>query len=382
MSTEQGPLVSDQTSWQATRPLVRAAIAAVVVDTVIVAAKTFSRLGLAKLRFWWDDFWIIVGYFLLMPICALGLSMVHVETTWSSEDRIILNLEENAILLKIIYALLQCLLASYAATRFSILALYLRIFSDKKLRIAIWAVTAFVTLQWLGFAITSVFQCQPVYHFWDRSVEGTCVDVDKFYRSVTPFNLVVDIILVLMPLPTVWRLKATNTRKWALTFLFGIGIAALVASAVRLSVYEKHTAKYIAPSYTNIMIMWLVIEPSIYLIAACLPAMHHIVAAAVPRRFANWMSDRMARISRLQSTVLGRSKTGVSMTSDSRGLTDDTEPALELGAGIPTKARVEVVPDEQKTITDPWMEGQGIVVTTDIKVEVSQEDRIERVIGF
>lgn len=94
------------------------------------------------------------------------------------------------------------------------------------------------------------------------------------------------------------------------------------------------------------------------------------------------MSDRMARISRLQSTVLGRSKTGVSMTSDSRGLTDDTEMALELGAGIPNKARVEVVPDEHKVVTDPWMENQGIVVTTDIKVEVSQEDRIERVIGF
>lgn len=72
------------------------------------------------------------------------------------------------------------------------------------------------------------------------------------------------------------------------------------------------------------------------------------------------------------------------MTSDSRGLTDDTETALELGAGIPNKARVEVVPDEQKNITDPWLEnqGMGIVVTTDIKVEVSQEDRIERVIGF
>ncbi|KAK2604789.1 hypothetical protein N8I77_007689 [Diaporthe amygdali] len=382
MSADQGPLVSDQTAWQATRPLVRAAIAAIVVDTVIVAAKTFSRLGIAKLRFWWDDFWIIVGWLLLMPICGMGMAMAKVETAWSNEDRIILNLEENEILLKIIYALLQCLLASYAATRFSILALYLRIFSDKRLRIAIWTVTAFVALQWVGFAITSVFQCIPVYHFWDRSIEGTCVDVDKFYRSVTPFNLVVDVALVIMPLPTVWRLKATNTRKWALTLLFGIGIAALVASAIRLSVYERHTAKYIAPSYTNVMILWLVIEPSIYLIAACLPAMHHIVAAAVPRKFANWMSDRMARISRLQSTVLGRSKTGVSMTSDSRGLTDDTEMVLELGTAPPTKARVEVAPDEVKAMTDPWMENQGIVVTTDIKIEVSQEDRIERIIGF
>lgn len=90
----------------------------------------------------------------------------------------------------------------------------------------------------------------------------------------------------------------------------------------------------------------------------------------------------MARISRLQSTVLGRSKTGVSMTSDSRGLTDDTEMVLELGTAPPTKARVEVAPDEVKAMTDPWMENQGIVVTTDIKIEVSQEDRIERIIGF
>lgn len=249
MSTEQGPLVSDQTSWQATRPLVRAAIATIVIDTVIVAAKTFSRHGIAKLRFWWDDFWIIVGYMLLMPICGLGLAMVKVETSWSNEDRVILDLDENEILLKIIYALLQCLLASYAATRFSILALYLRIFRHKILRRAIWTLVLFVTLQWLGFAITSVFQCSPVYHFWDRAVEGTCVDVDKFYRSVTPFNLVVDVVLVLMPLPTVWQLRATNTRKWALTLLFGIGLAALVASAIRLSVYERHTAKYIVSSF-------------------------------------------------------------------------------------------------------------------------------------
>jgi hypothetical protein len=74
------------------------------------------------------------------------------------------------------------------------------------------------------------------------------------------------------------------------------------------------------------------------------------------------------------------------MTSESRGLTrtDDADVALELGAGIPNEARAESAStDKQKpAITDPWMENQGIVVTTEIKVEVSQEDRIERVIGF
>lgn len=276
LSTEVlGPLVSEKTSWQATRPLVYSSVAFIVIDTVIVALKTYSRFRIAKLSFWWDDFWILVAYALLMPICAMGIAMAQVEVAWNNEDRIVLNLKENEILLKMIYSLLQFLIVSYALTRYSILALYLRIFTGRWLRIATWCVVAFVTLQWLGFAVTAIFQCRPVEYFWDRSIAGgQCVDVDSFYRSVTPFNLVVDIVLVLMPLPTVWQLKATNRRKWALTLLFGIGLAALVASAIRWTVYETNTAKYIAPSYTNIMIMWLVIEPSIYLVVACLPAMH------------------------------------------------------------------------------------------------------------
>lgn len=275
MSTE-ALLVSDKTSWQATRPLVHSCIAFIIIDTVIVLAKTYSRLGIAKLRFWWDDFWIILAYVLLMPICALGISMAGVEVAWDNRDRIVTNMEENKILLKMIYAILQFLMISYVLTRYSILALYLRIFSGKRLRIAIWVVVGFVTVQWLSFAITALLQCQPVAYFWDRTMEGggKCLDVDIFYRSVTPFNLFVDIILILLPLPTVWQLRASTNRKWALTFLFGIGLAALVASAIRFTVYNTHTAKYIAPSYTNIMIMWLVVEPSIYLIVACLPAMH------------------------------------------------------------------------------------------------------------
>lgn len=187
---ELGPLVSNRTAEEATRPLLHSAIAFILVDTLIVLAKTYSRVRIAKLRFWWDDFWILVAYVLLMPICGLGVAMVKTEVAWNNEDRIVLNLDENEILLKIVYALLQFLLASYVATRYSILALYLRIFSDKWLRRAIWAVVAFVTAQWLAFGLTAVFQCYPVQFYWNRRIEGSCINVDTFYRSFTPFKLV------------------------------------------------------------------------------------------------------------------------------------------------------------------------------------------------
>lgn len=185
-----GPPVSDKSAKEALRPLIHSCIAFIVIDTAIVLAKTYSRLQLAKLRFWWDDFWIVVAYVTLMPTCAIGLTMAHLEISWLDEDRIILDLDENETLLKLIYALLQVLLTSYAATRFSILALYLRIFADKNLRIAVWLVAGFVTLQWGGFAIASYVQCNPVQHYWNRRIEGTCVNIDLFYRSFTPFKCV------------------------------------------------------------------------------------------------------------------------------------------------------------------------------------------------
>lgn len=186
-ATDLGPLVSDKTAWQATRPLIYSAIVFIILDTLIVLAKTYSRHQIAKLRFWWDDFWILVAFVLLMPLCALGIVMVNTEVAWNNEDRIIVNLDEAEILLKIIYALLQFLVASYAATRFSILALYLRMFSDKALRRAIWAVIVFVTLQWVAFSIASLVQCRPVQYYWNRRIEGgSCIDVDTFYRSFTP----------------------------------------------------------------------------------------------------------------------------------------------------------------------------------------------------
>lgn len=185
-----GPLASNMSAEESLRPLIRSCIAFIVVDTVIVLAKTYSRLQLAKLRFWWDDFWIIVAYVTLIPLCAFGLAMAHIETSWSTEDRIIADPDELEILLKIIYALLQFLTASYAATRYSILALYLRIFADKKLRIAVWVVAGFVTLQWGAFAIASYVQCNPVQFYWNKRIEGTCFDINLFYRLFTPFKWV------------------------------------------------------------------------------------------------------------------------------------------------------------------------------------------------
>lgn len=106
------------------------------------------------------------------------------------------------------------------------------------------------------------------------------------------------------------------------------------------------------------------------------------MAAVVPQRTANWMSERMGKLSRLQTT-LGRSKTGAaSPTSDSRGLTDDHEVGLELGSSATAQYESKASQSGARPVEDPWGQMNAILVTTEVTLTVTQEERIERVLGF
>lgn len=250
-----------RTSREALHPLTVSVITFLVVNTSIVLARAVSRHYIAKLSFWWDDVCIVVAYVALAAMGALALVMVEIEVSASQWDVVVSGLAEMQGLAKLIYAYLLLLTASFAATRLAILALYLRIFQGVVLRRCIWAVVAFVAVQYAAFTLVSVFACWPVHKFWTPLASphaGTCIDRGAFYRTMTPFNITVDAVLVVLPLPTVWQLKATRFRKWALTFVFGLGVLALVVSAIRLAMLNSNQiGERTSPSNTNALFIWI-----------------------------------------------------------------------------------------------------------------------------
>jgi len=147
------------------------------------------------------------------------------ESANNAPDAFLLTHSQLEPVLKSIYAIIQLLLPAYTFTRYSLLALYLRIFADPFVRKGTWALIVLVTLQWIAFAMASFFQCTPVSYFWDRfTIQGTCFNIDGFYRAVTIPNIIFDFFIIILPLPLVWQLKASRLRKSGLTFLFGIGL--------------------------------------------------------------------------------------------------------------------------------------------------------------
>jgi len=112
-----------------------------------------------------------------------------------------------------------------AVTKISILLLYYRLFGVvQKFRWALWG-TSFVVLgYWIACTILAFLGCDPFARNWNKKISGTCVNLVKFFIWNGISNLLIDFLILLLPIPIVWRLSAPTRQKLELSsiFLFGL----------------------------------------------------------------------------------------------------------------------------------------------------------------
>ena len=107
--------------------------------------------------------------------------------------------------------------------KLSVVLFYARCFGSVKpsFRVALFA-TALVVVAW-GVIFTFFFSCTPVRRVWDLSVPGHCIDFSGLVLGSAISNVVIDLILLLLPLPMLWRLQMSIVRKASLTIAFALG---------------------------------------------------------------------------------------------------------------------------------------------------------------
>lgn len=76
--------------------------------------------------------------------------------------------------------------------------------------------------------------CRPLKGWWDVTIEGSsCGNINQLGLYDAIFNFLLDALVVILPMPVLWRLQMPASRKVALTGMFGIGI--LYGSLISLS---------------------------------------------------------------------------------------------------------------------------------------------------
>ena len=123
-----------------------------------------------------------------------------------------------------------------AFIKFSLLLFYQRLFPNMWLLRTSQAIGAFVLAWLISTTIVQINACTPVAYYWDRTLPGGhCLNYNIFYVITGAINIVTDAIVLCLPLPVVWGLKTSKSRKIGLTFVFALGGFACIASIVHIA---------------------------------------------------------------------------------------------------------------------------------------------------
>ncbi|KAL5118938.1 hypothetical protein ACEQ8H_003067 [Pleosporales sp. CAS-2024a] len=269
-------------------------IALPVVAIAITALRVYTRrvqqaaLGL-------DDWLIVAG---LVAIVAMGICFVYGASTGAmgqptppppanlTPDQSLTYMDPGYELLeKIQFPFQICMMIAYACIKMSIVAFYRRLFvTDKRSVFAILTlVTQAVLVLWsLAFILLVIFPCgRHLWANWGSSEAQLelCPVVFTSEYGLTGSDLILDVYIFLLPLPSVWKLQMTHKRKLMVSGILLLGAMAVAASIVRLIVYVKALALLTALAdvdeklVVTLGLYWSLLESGLALIAACLPTL-------------------------------------------------------------------------------------------------------------
>ncbi|KAI3392170.1 hypothetical protein diail_6118, partial [Diaporthe ilicicola] len=164
--------------------------------------------------------------------------------------------------------------------KISICFLYIRIFSNSTLKKVLWGTQIFNVLLIVAFLCADFGQCVPLSYFWDawdKEHSGSCFDTNALAYAHSSINIALDVWMLILPATQVWRLNMPFKKRLDVSAMFAIGIFLTAASIVRLTTLREFGKD--SDDYTSFypVSVWTVVELTVGMIVACLPAARIIV---------------------------------------------------------------------------------------------------------
>lgn len=109
--------------------------------------------------------------------------------------------------------------------KLSVLLFYVRVFTLRKtwFKISVWILGALCVGWVFGISFMAAFKCQPVQKAFNPSLPGTCIDYNTTVYATAISNTIIDVFILVMPVPHVWTLQAGRARRISLGIVFFFG---------------------------------------------------------------------------------------------------------------------------------------------------------------
>lgn len=120
---------------------------------------------------------------------------------------------------RIIFAAAFLYDACISLPKFSALFFYHRIFqkTSKGFHRTLWIVGSFNAAWLMSAWLSDLLQCTPIEKAWESSIDGHCIPQWNWFLGTALTSMIIDVIILLMPLPMLWRLQMSTLRKLMIT---------------------------------------------------------------------------------------------------------------------------------------------------------------------
>ncbi|KAF7502150.1 hypothetical protein GJ744_006887 [Endocarpon pusillum] len=164
--------------------------------------------------------------------------------------------------------------------KISILLQYITLFVSHRgnvfhyaVHILLWTNVVFYTI----ITFLYILQCTPWQRQWNPALPAHCRNNHQAGVMSGGVNALSDLLILILPLPIIWRLHMAPKKKLRLLAVFGLGSFACVASVVRL-IYSIRSIDNTPGNATyqldvNRMGLWAFAEIAVGIIVGCVPTL-------------------------------------------------------------------------------------------------------------
>lgn len=128
----------------------------------------------------------------------------------------------------------------------------------------------------------TIFQCNPVSTIYTKDPHGVCHSALTLWRVNALYNIISDIIIILMPFPVIKSLGLPFVHFVGLAGILCCGIFVVITAILRYTTLSTAGRARDPTAGTLISTVWTQAEASVAIICACLPMLRVLLQRFFP----------------------------------------------------------------------------------------------------
>ncbi|RKF56706.1 putative pth11-like integral membrane protein [Golovinomyces cichoracearum] len=262
-----------------------------VVALIAVILRLYTRIKIIHNQAL-DDWIAVVA--LLFSIATSAFMALQVRNGMG-RHKISLTHQEHVNFFKTLYMTIIIYNIGLLFTKLSILFQYLRVATNKRIRLACYLVMLFSIVYGTEAFFTGVFHCWPIYRFWRKTKTGMCINKPILWFLNAGLNITNDILILMLPIFILKASTLPRKQKVGICLILSLGGFAAIVSVWRLyTLYIVSISKDLSWDIVG-MVIWSCIELNVGIICACVSTLRPFTAQFIPLIHRNSSTHSEAR---------------------------------------------------------------------------------------